>query len=129
MTIEKLNHHYSFTNPASIYDEEALTALELAGRTAAKMNEVVDDQNALRQETESHLKAQDETIDARMASQDAYLEKINHVTVPAVVNDEMDERIEDGTFDDKINFTSKHVAKDLILSLNKFTVIVNFVFG
>lgn len=33
--------HYAFTNPASIHDEEALTALELAGRLGAKMNEVV----------------------------------------------------------------------------------------
>lgn len=40
--IDKLNNHYSMTNPASVYDEEALTALELAGRTASKVNEVVD---------------------------------------------------------------------------------------
>lgn len=39
--IEKLNH-YSLTGPASVYDEEALTALELAGRTAQKVNEVID---------------------------------------------------------------------------------------
>lgn len=39
--IDKMNEHYSMTNPASVYDEEALTALELAGRTAGKMNEVV----------------------------------------------------------------------------------------
>lgn len=37
--------HYSLTNPASIYDEEALTALELAARTAGKVNEVIDDNN------------------------------------------------------------------------------------
>ena len=34
-------HHYSIENPASIYDEEAMTALELAARTAAKMNETI----------------------------------------------------------------------------------------
>lgn len=39
--------HYSLTAPASIYDEEALTALELAGRTAAKVNEAVDAFNEL----------------------------------------------------------------------------------
>lgn len=39
--IDKL-HHYSMTGPASVYDEEALTALELAGRTAAKVNQCVD---------------------------------------------------------------------------------------
>lgn len=45
MSIEKLNPHYSMNNPASIYDEESLSALELAGRTAAKMNEVVEATN------------------------------------------------------------------------------------
>lgn len=39
--IEKLDH-YSLTNPASVYDEEAMTALELAGRTAGKVNEAID---------------------------------------------------------------------------------------
>lgn len=37
--------HYSLTNPASIYDEEALTALELSARTASKCNEVVENLN------------------------------------------------------------------------------------
>lgn len=44
MSIDKINH-YSLTNPASIYDEEALTALELAARTAGKVNEVINDNN------------------------------------------------------------------------------------
>lgn len=39
--IEKIGH-YSITNPATVYDEEAMTALQLAGRTAAKVNECVD---------------------------------------------------------------------------------------
>lgn len=43
--IGKIPLHYSMTNPASAYDEEALTALELAGRTAQKVNECVDTVN------------------------------------------------------------------------------------
>lgn len=43
--IKHLNLHYAFTNPASVHDEEALTALELAGRQGAKINEVVDEVN------------------------------------------------------------------------------------
>lgn len=39
--IEKIGH-YSITNPPTIYDEEALTALELAARTAGKVNECVE---------------------------------------------------------------------------------------
>lgn len=42
MSINPLNHHYAMENPPSVYDEEAMTALELAGRTAAKVNECVE---------------------------------------------------------------------------------------
>lgn len=44
MSIKPINH-YSLTNSASIYDEEALTALELSARTAAKCNEVIENLN------------------------------------------------------------------------------------
>ena len=39
--IEKMSPHYAFENPASTYDEEAMTALELAGRQGAKINELI----------------------------------------------------------------------------------------
>ena len=41
MALNPLNH-YAMESPASIYDEEAMTALELAGRTAVKVNECVE---------------------------------------------------------------------------------------
>lgn len=44
--IEKIGH-YALTTPGSIYDEEAMTALELAGRTAAKVNECVEEVNKI----------------------------------------------------------------------------------
>lgn len=81
MTVEKLNPHYSMTNPASIYDEEALTALELAGRTAAKVNEVVDAQNKVREDVDN---------------------QINHVIPETIANDVQD-HIENGDFDAQIN--------------------------
>lgn len=59
MPIGKLNRHYSFENPASVYDEEALTALELAARTTAKVNECVDVVNGIPDEVaeqvDSHI--------------------------------------------------------------------------
>ncbi len=61
--------HYALENPASIYDEEALTALELAGRTAQKVNECVDEVN----------------------------------TIPAKITDEVQNQIDNGTFEDQIN--------------------------
>ena len=42
--IDKLDH-YAFTSIPSVYDEEALTALELAARTATKVNECVEKVN------------------------------------------------------------------------------------
>lgn len=42
--IEKIPH-YSLTNPGTVYDEEAMTALELAGRTTAKVNECIEQVN------------------------------------------------------------------------------------
>lgn len=41
MSIEKLKDHYSFTSQPSIYEEESMTALQLAGRLGAKLNEVI----------------------------------------------------------------------------------------
>lgn len=54
--IEKMNTHYSMTNPASVYDEEALTSLELVGRTTAKVNEVVESQNTVEATLREHNK-------------------------------------------------------------------------
>lgn len=79
--IEKLNLHYSFTNPASIHDEEALTALELAGRQGAKINEVVTDQNALRDE----FKNQTENV------------------IPATIKEDVQKHIDSGDFDKQID--------------------------
>ena len=57
MGIEKISH-YSLTSPASVYDEEALTALELAGRTAQKVNEVVDEVNQIPDKVEKEVQRQ-----------------------------------------------------------------------
>ncbi len=46
MSITPLNH-YSLANPATVFDEESLTVLQLCGRLAAKVNEVVESQNSL----------------------------------------------------------------------------------
>lgn len=78
--IEKIGH-YSMTNPASIFDEDAMTALELAGRTAAKCNEVVGKVNEL----------------------DTKVERIRDVEMPAKVSDEVGAYISGGKFDQKID--------------------------
>lgn len=107
--IDKLNTHYSFENPASVYDEEALTALELAGRQGAKINEVVDAQNKLRQDTEEHLEAQDATIDQRMDTQDKRIATMNDTTMPAKVTSEVKRQIDNGTFAEQIDTSLNHL--------------------
>lgn len=100
--LEKIGH-YSLTNPASVYDEEALTALELAGRTAAKVNQAVDAFNTLEEETGNHLQAQDKEIADRMEAQDNHITKMNDVTMPEKVDAEVQKHIENGDFDKQIN--------------------------
>lgn len=85
MSVKPLNH-YSLENPASVYDEEALTALELAGRTAAKVNETVNAFNAHEKNTNEHL-----------ARQDAEIKVIHEVEVPKAVREWMDEHPEAST--------------------------------
>lgn len=92
MSLNPLNHHYAMENLASIYDEEAMTALELAGRTTAKVNETVEAFNALKTNTENHLGAQDESI-----------QKMNNVTMPAKVTAEVQRKIDSGEFDQAID--------------------------
>lgn len=84
MSVKPLNH-YSMTNPASVYDEEALTALELAGRTAAKVNEAVEAFNELETETKDRLTAQEEK------------------QIPKTVASEVKAHIDNGDFDNAIN--------------------------
>lgn len=81
--IEKIGH-YSITNPATVYDEEALTALELAGRTAGKVNECVEHFNTLEEETNAHLAQQDAQI-------------------PVKVEHAVQDHIDDGSFDEAID--------------------------
>lgn len=92
MPLNPLNPHYSIEAPASIYDEEAMTALQLAGRTAAKVNEAVAAFNALEAETGTHLNQQDEAIT-----------KMNNETMPAKVTAEVQRKIDSGEFDGAIN--------------------------
>lgn len=57
MQVNRLNEHYSFESPGTIYDEEALTALELCARTAKKVNECVDQVNDIPQKIADDVQA------------------------------------------------------------------------
>lgn len=99
--IEKMNQHYSFTNPASIHDEEALTALELAGRQGAKINEIIDSQNTLTTETKAHLSEQDGSIKNAINA------------IPGKVTDEVQKQIDNGTVKTMVDASVSTKTADL----------------
>lgn len=80
--LEKINH-YSLTSPATIYDEEALTALELAGRTAAKVNECVDQVNEVT------------------------------TSLPGLIDKEVEVYLEKGAFDEQIDKHQQQIAMEV----------------
>lgn len=100
--IEKIGH-YSLNTPPTIYDEEALTALELAARTASKCNEVVEHQNMLELETAEHLTVQDKELADRLKAQDDRL--------PGLVNDKVQQHINGGAFDTQIERYAGNLEK------------------
>lgn len=102
MAINPLNHHYAMENPASVYDEDAMTALELAGRTTAKVNETVAAFNALEVQT-----------DKKLTQQDTAINKMTKETMPAEVAAEFQRKIDDGTFDDMIDEYSRELSSRL----------------
>lgn len=51
MAIKNLNPHYAIENSATIYDEEALTGLQLAGQHRAKIIELIENFNRLDKDT------------------------------------------------------------------------------
>ena len=85
MPIKPISNHYSFTTPATAYDEEAMTTLELAGRTAAKVNEVVKAFNEL-----------DANTDARLTT-------MENEQIPTDVNATFAENIKNGVFNEMID--------------------------
>lgn len=103
MALNPLNHHYAMENPASVYDEEAMTALELAGRTTAKVNETVRAFNELESQTNEHLENQDKTIAQRMQAQDNAIAKMNNETMPTKVKTEFQKNLDNGTFEGMVD--------------------------
>lgn len=91
MSIKPLNH-YALENSASIHDEEALTALQLAGRTAGKVNQLVEAFNEL-----------DENVAEHLENQDAIIDKAVTYTIPQTVKARVQEHIDEGDFDAAID--------------------------
>lgn len=116
MSIKPLSTHYAFETPASIFDEEALTALELAGRQGAKINEVIEVVNELDTHTRETLKEQDEKVEQYTKEMADALDKFTTETddkidtfltdtAPGIVEAEVQRAIKDGEFDESLQKT------------------------
>lgn len=88
--------HYAILAHATVHDEEALTSLELSGRTAAKVNEVIDDVNAQREEMEAGV-----------------------ASIPGQIDDAVTQRSKDGTFKKLIDDTLYSDVNKRIGSVDK----------
>lgn len=95
MCIKPLGRHYSFENKPTIYDEDALTAMELCARTAGKVDECVKAIN------EHMVDCQDENTQ----HEENVAKQVNEAKQYMVDNLEencgklFDQAVEDGVFD------------------------------
>lgn len=99
--LEKINEHYSFTAPATIYDEEALTTLELSARTAGKVNECVDVINRINDGVTEDIKTQKQllkTIDDRVKDFIGYGEDIETAGSYEVFKTIVNQLVDEGKF-------------------------------
>lgn len=111
--LEKLREHFSFTTPASVHDEEALTALELSGRYGKKINEIIEDQNKHREEVTlrigNHIESTNTALKEQDGKIDAELKKFNETItkevgeLPSDVQSAVLSYINNGTFDSAID--------------------------
>ncbi len=100
--IDKLNH-YSFTTPASIHDEEAMTALELAGRVGAKMNETVHAVNDFTEKVNENIANHRTETDEWLQKQDTDIEYMRKTLLPNEVKNEFQRNINNGAFTSAID--------------------------
>lgn len=99
--------HFSLENPATVYDEESLTVLQLCGRLGAKVNETVQAFNDLEANTGKELEAQNTKI----------LEMVNGLS--ETVSEVFEDLVENGVFDSTIDEYSKTEMSNVKRDLNK----------
>ena len=104
-TIKKIEH-YAIENPASVFDEEALTALELAGRTAHKVNEIVGTVDEFIDETNEEIERFEGSMDKRMREVEETtahcaekIEEFETTTIQETVVKETARQIAEGSLD------------------------------
>lgn len=61
--IENFPWHYSMANPATLYDEESMTVLELVGRLSYKLRELIDGHNDVAKLSEQNRNQMDAIFD------------------------------------------------------------------
>lgn len=90
--MEKLPHWVLTDKNPAFYDTESATAIEQTAKLYGAVNELIEDFNQLDEETTNHLSEQDQDI-----------ENQKNVVIPATIKDEIQNQIDNGTFEQAIN--------------------------
>lgn len=107
--IEKIKH-YAITNVhPTVHDEEAMTVLELVGRTAGKMNELIED-------VEKRFVDQNNTISQRLEEIPEEIER----ELDTQVESEITNAIRSGMYDDVIGEVTERVVDLELLPYGRF---------
>lgn len=101
--------HYALLAHGSIHDEEALTSLELQARTAAKVNEIVDDVNQQREDLEQGL----ESIPGKIKG--AIEEMNDDGTLRELVNDTLYQNVNErlGEYEADLDAAQEEMRRDV----------------
>lgn len=120
-------NHYSLENPASVFDEEAMTALQLAGRTAAKCNETVRHVNKFtdriteqQRDFENDISKQQGTFEGSVNERlEQMEEKVDEI--PQRVEDAAREQIASGALDHVVQENIEVLGTELDVLVNTST--------
>ncbi len=110
-TLKPINH-YSMENPASVFDEEALTALQLAARTAAKCNETVNHVNKVAEEVAEELVDFENDISKQQGNFEGTVNERLEAMKQKV--DEIPQRVEDAAREQITSGALDHVVQESI---------------
>ena len=115
--IKKIEH-YSITNGVpTVYDEEAMTCLELAGRTAGKVNELIEDTDKRLNDQDKDIATFKNEVNVNIAQR---FDNINDNVIPNTIQIEMVKQIEAGNVDAPIEKATKEVIAIEMLPYGRF---------
>lgn len=85
--LEKINFSFPIFNRTSVYDDEELSALELAGRTTQKVNEVVEEVNTFQTQINGLESSSSITNNRKLSTTGNFTGTLNSVSLSKLFGD------------------------------------------